>query len=74
MTLAFGYTAPTELVDQLYEMRDDGIDAVRVKICEAKKKADEAIDLGSAGSTSARQAARPAPGRDQHRAAGPLPE
>jgi ATP-dependent protease ClpP protease subunit len=42
LSLAFGDSPPTELKDECYALQADGVDALRAKVQEAKKKADTA--------------------------------
>lgn len=46
ISLAFGDNPPAALKDTCYDLQADGIDAVRAKIQEARKKAGEAISTG----------------------------
>jgi ATP-dependent Clp protease protease subunit len=64
LKLAFGDTIPTDLKDDLYKMQDDGIEAVREKICEARSKGDsQSLQLSGRVNLSQSQP------RDRHLAA-----
>lgn len=46
LSLAFADNIPAGVKDECYALEDDGIDAVRTKIQDAKKKADESTNIG----------------------------